>query len=294
MNNIKIMKRIITLAIVAIVMTACTNRLDLPQELSKYITINANIDESVSRVVNNGNSSTFENGDKISVYAWIGGNESLPTTDGYVVNNSINTFDGTKWDANPKMLWKDGSANHYFLSIYPTRDISNTEYILESDGDLMVAHNFGEDNLGVIPSSAPVSLSFDHMMAKLRVNLTFRNQWDNTPTVTSVAIKAKSSATIDWLGKSVSASGNVVDINMQIVTANTTYETLIVPQTFSIVDIVIDGKTYRYNGSVSLTSGKVTTLNLNVGRDKVTLDGVGINPWIEGDIFNNCEAQENN
>ena len=38
-------------------------------------------------------------------------------------------------------------------------------------------------------------MMFDHVMAKLAVNLTFRNQWSGTPAVESVIVPAKSVAT---------------------------------------------------------------------------------------------------
>ena len=168
------MKKIMTLATVAIMMAACNNETEGLENTSKYITVEANM-AGESRVAAKG---AFANGNQIRVYAWTGSANALP--DSYVVN-STNTYDGTNWTASPQMLWQDGTTKHYFLSIYPDRDITNTDYTLGEE--LLIATNFGTDNAGVTPTSNPVSLAFDHVLSKLRVNLSFRNQWDETPTV---------------------------------------------------------------------------------------------------------------
>lgn len=264
------MKKIMTLATVAIMMAACNNETEGLENTSKYITIEADM-AGESRVAAK---DAFANGDAISVYAWTGESTTLPTG-GFVVENSTNTFDGTSWTASPQMLWKDGTTAHHFLSIFPARAITDKEYSLEDDGDLLVA--ISKD---VAPSSNPVSLAFNHVMAKLRVNLTFRNQWSPAPTVTGVNTTAQTAATVEWLPTTVTATGDATSVSIPAITANTTYEALLVPQTCNVVNIIIDEETYTYTGSITLVSGKVTTLNLNVGRDKVTLASeITINGW---------------
>ena len=275
------MKKIFTLAMAAIALAACTNETEGWDNLTNPITIDATM-ASESRAATK---DAFAAGDAISVYAWTGNATALPDT--YVVENSTNTFDGTKWTASPQMLWKDGTTAHHFIGICPARAISDTEYALAEDGDLLVA--ITED---VAPSSNPVSLAFDHLMAKLRVNLTFRNQWTETPAVTSVTAFAMTAATIDYLAKTVTATGNDAANVMTAVTANTQYEALMVPQECKKVSIVIGDKTYTYNGSITLASGKVATLNLNVGRSEITLAGITVNPWTEGATVNGGEAEE--
>lgn len=264
-----------------IALAACTNETEGWDNLTNPITIDATM-ASESRAATK---DAFAAGDAISVYAWTGDATALPSA--YVVDNSTNTFDGTKWTASPQMLWKDGTTAHHFISIYPARAISDTEYALAEDGDLMVA--ITKD---VTPSSNPVSLAFDHLMAKLRVNLTFRNQWTETPAVTSVTAFARTAATIDYLAKAVTATGEDAANVMTALTANTQYEALMVPQDCKKVSIVIGDKTYTYNGSITLASGKVATLNLNVGRSEITLAGITVNPWTEGATVNGGEAEE--
>ena len=227
----------------------------------------------------------FASGDAIKVYAWTGSSTALPST--YVVS-STNTYNGTTWTATPQMLWQDGTTAHHFVGIYPMREITDTDYSLEEDGDLMFAVT-----TDVVPSADPVSLEFEHLMAKLRVNLNFRNQWDTTPTVTSVKAMAQTAATIAWYpAATVTATGDTEAQALTATTANTTYETLMVPQECKKVSIVIDGKTYSYNGSITLTSGKVSTLNLNIGRDELILEGITVKPWTDGMTVNGGETTE--
>ena len=275
------MKKIFTLAMAAIALAACTNETEGWDNLTNPITIDATM-ASESRAATK---DAFAAGDAISVYAWTGDAATLPSA--YVVENSTNTFDGTKWTASPQMLWKDGTTAHHFIGICPVRAISDTEYALADDGDLMVA--ITKD---VAPSSNPVSLAFDHLMAKLRVNLTFRNQWTETPAVTSVTATGMVTATINYLAKTVKATGDDAANVMTAVTANTQYEALMVPQECKKVSIVIGDKTYTYNGSITLASGKVATLNLNVGRSEITLEGITVNPWTDGATVNGGEAEE--
>ena len=283
------MKKIMTLVAVAILMAACNNETEVMDNTSKYITVDANV-AGESRVASK---DAFANGDAISVYAWTGSADALPGS--YEVN-STNTYDGTNWTASPQMLWKDGTTKHYFLSIYPDRDITNTDYTLGEE--LLIATNFGTDNAGVTPISTPVSLAFDHVLSKLRVNLNFRNQWDETPTVEKVEATAKKTATVTFLTKTVTAKADetatAIPLDAQTTAAtdyDLSYESLMIPQEFTGVTITIGNQEFKYPGSVTLASGKVTTLNLNVGRDKVTLAGeITINGWGDGSTITG-EAQ---
>ena len=283
------MKKIMTLAAVAILMAACNNETEVMDNTSKYITVEANM-AGESRVAAK---DAFANGNQIRVYAWTGSADELP--DAYVVN-STNTYDGTNWTASPQMLWQDGTTKHYFLSIYPDRDIANTDYTLGEE--LLIATNFGTDNAGVTPTSSPVSLAFDRVLSKLCVNLNFRSQWDATPEVTKVEATAKKTATVTFLTKIVTAkadeTADAIALDAQSPAAtgyDLSYESLMIPQEFTGVTITIGNQEFKYTGSVTLESGKVTTLNLNVGRDQVTLAGeITINSWGDGSTITG-EAQ---
>ena len=169
---------------------------------SKRITIEAGFGGS-SRVATNGFSSMFEKKDAIGVYVWTGSTVLPGESKGFVANNVTNTFDGKNWTATPQMLWKDAETPHYFLSVYPQTDIlTTTTYTLDpadqEQSDLLVAMNFGTDNAGIVAQTNPVPLAFGHVMAKLRVNLKFTEEFSKKPKVEFVTVVAKNKATIDW------------------------------------------------------------------------------------------------
>ena len=291
------MKKVFFFSIAAgiLSLTGCSSNDEPTISESEYITIDSTIGQ-MSRVTTSDNGSqTFSKDDKISVYAWTGDNAE-PIASELVINNRINTFDGAVWTANPMMKWKDTTSKHFFLGVFPTRNISNftvDSYTLDPENqltsDLLVALNTS----GLTASKTPVQLDFNHVMAKLVVNLSFNSQWGETPTITSVTAKAKKTATINYLtndSTAVTATGTTADITLPSIKANTTYSSIMVPESnLRTIEIVINGNTYTYtnNDEISLISGKYTTIELMIGRDedKIVLNNVTINDWVEGDTI---------
>jgi hypothetical protein len=267
------------------------------QDNPVYITINSLIGgNNASRTTTQQDGSeVFSEGDVISVYAWTGSATTIPET--LVVNNSLNTLTSSTWVPTPQMLWQNSTAVHYFLGVYPKREITNftaDNFTLSTtdlaSNDLLIAVN----TTGLTATNNPVTLNFNHAMAKLIVNLTYRNQWSSIPTVTSVVAKATTSATVNYLAAApFTASSTLSNIALSTVTANKQYSDVMIPQSsFKEVVITIDGKDYTYTKSdaIKLESGKITTLNLIVGRDNITAESVTINDWVTGDIIDGGEA----
>lgn len=266
-----------------ITFTSCNKEDGSSAEVSKYITIDAGVG-ALTRTP----STDFENNDQISVYSWTGSNSAVQTP--LVVDNSINTYDGTKWTAVPQMLWKDNATAHYFLSVYPTKAITNfTADSYATTPDLLVATVLGQ---GRKASDGIVPLAFDHVMAKLVVNLTFRNQFDGTPTVEGVTAEAKPGATVNYVTKIAIADGSATSINLNATTANTAFQGILAPQTVNTIQISINGKSYTYTHSTDfvLVGGKIQTVNLIVGRDQIVLGSVTVNDWATGETIEGGEA----
>lgn len=268
-------------------LTSCGNDEDtIVITPSEYITVDAGVG-SLTRST----ATAFEKDDQISIYVWTGNTTEVPTD--LVVNNSVNTYDETKWTANPMMLWKDMTTAHYFIGVYPVKAITNfTADNYDTTIDLLVANDLKGrsaegQNQGIVP------LIFNHVMSKLVVGLTFRNQFEGTPTVTSVVTEAQPGASVNYLTATATAAGTSADVALTTTTANTSYEQVIAPQNIRKIKIVIDSKTYTYTSpsDISLVSGKVQTINLIVGRDQIELGSVSINDWVTGTVIDNGEAQ---
>ena len=297
-NNKMKKLRFIPLAALGLLAAACSNNeSDSAQQEAKYITIEASIG-NMTRATTTGNTSVFDAGDGVAIYAWTGSATAVSADK--VVNGVVNTLgtDG-KWTPATPMLWADMVTPHYFLGIYPARTVSDftaDPYTLDNanyeQSDLLVARQTS----GLTATQNPVSLTFDHAMAKLYVNMNFRNQWDQTPAIASCVATAASTATIDYLAQTVTA-GEQASVSMPAVAAQTgyavTHSSIMVPQSgFRTVVITIDGQpfTYTHDADIPLEAGKYTTLNLIVGRNKIELGEVSINDWTEGTTISGGQA----
>ena len=282
----------------ALTLGSCSdNENGIGGETSKYITVSTSIG-NMTRVATDANGGqTFEEGDEISVYAWTGDATVAPETRERVVNNAINKLTNGSWISNPQMLWKNNRDKHYFIGVYPISaisDLSAGEYTFDEtkqvESDLLVAVN--KDGLSYnVDEQQPVPLTFTHVMAKLVVNLTYKNQWGaDGPTIDKVVVgNAAKKATINYLTKVVTPSTTAKeDFSLPEITENTKYVSVIIPQEdVTQLTIVIDGKNFVYDNGTpfKLESGKITTVNLEVGRDEIKLGDVKITDWENGSTF---------
>ncbi len=298
------MKNVSILVVIALAISlgACNGNNE-PVNTAQYITVKTDIRPHNAPgkryVQTTGNAATFENGDQISVFAWTGASDEVPAV--RVVDGTINTYDGTNWTATPQMLWADMNTAHYFLGVYPVHTITDFKadpYTLntadQEKSDLLIAINNG----GLKAQDNPVHLTFDHAMARLHVNLHFRNQWGGTPNVESVKLEGYNTAEVDYMAKTVTGK-TTADIALQPATAPENFElayaSIVIPSTDTkTIRISIDNVDYEYHHDtyIPLQRGKFTTLNLNVGRDAVTLANVTISDWEnQGDAIEG-EAQQ--
>ena len=287
------------LASMVCVLGSCNNGEKDPvtNDASEYITISTNILTRVA-VAENG-SQEFENGDKISVYAWTGSKASVPDISQRVVDNAINTLAGGTWQAVPQMLWKNMSDEHFFIGVYPSnaQSIANLE---ESDfevnanleeSDLLVATNLN----GIKAQANPVSLTFDHLLAKVIVNLEFRNQWGaDGPEVASVTLDdVATKCKVNYLQKTVVAGTERGTFALAEVKANQSYASIVVPQSgIKTIKVNINGRDYVYqhDTDIDFEGGKYTIINLTVGRNELSLGSIVINDWLKGDEISGGEA----
>ena len=278
----------------ALALGSCSdNENGIGGETSKYITVSTSIGNMTRVATDAKGGQTFEEGDEISVYAWTGAPTIAPETSERVVNNAINKLTNGSWISTPQMLWKNNREKHYFIGVYPTAaisDLSAGEYTFDEtkqvESDLLVAVN--KDGLSYnADEQQTVPLTFTHVMAKLVVNLTYKNQWGTEgPTVEKVVVgNAVKSATVNYLTKVVTPSAvaeDKADFDMPALTANKQYASIIIPQDgVQKITIVIGGKNFIYDNGTpfKFESSKVTTVNLEVGRDVIKLGDVSISDW---------------
>ena len=275
---------LVLIAAAGFLLPGCNKALD-PGD-GNLITVEATV-APTTKVAYDGNKTSFTAGDKIAVYAWLGSASEVPAT--RVVDGVVNTYDGSAWTPASLMRWKNGTDAHYFLGVSPVHAISSftaDEYALDpadyTASDLLFAANLA----GVKSGDSAVKLGFKHAMAKLTVNLSFRNQFDGTPEVGTVTLSAKKTASVNYITQTVGATGDATSVSLPAVTANSSYSAILVPQEgVRKIAVTIAGKDYVYTAGedIPLASGQVTTVDLLVGRDKIELGTVSISDWVNDD-----------
>ena len=252
------------------------------------ISVEASV-SGLTKAVTDGLQTTFEANDQLTLYAWTGSNAAVPEKK--VVAGVVNTYDGTKWTPASTMLWKNVSDAHYFLGISPARTVNSfTADPVSSSEDLLVATVLGD---GIVApqtvTAPPVALEFSHVMAWLKVNVKYRNQWGGVPEAV-VSTTAATAGTIDYLTKTITPGTVAVQTLVAATTAaegyDATYSALCIPQGISTINFTIAGQTlvYTHSENIVLEAGKVTTLTLLVGKDKIALENNTVSAWEAGEV----------
>lgn len=214
---------------------------------------------------------------------------------------------GTTWaqaseTTNP-MLWKDATtaAKIYAYAPYQstTDGIENIPFTVAID---QTAGTIGSDLLGFkndepfVPGSSLTTLNaipivFDHQLTQMKVVLNYGNEFGTEPTdenVTVELLNVKPAVTYNAKTKAVTAvSGETTNITLHR-DGNKTFTAIIPGQTFAqnanMVEVTITGTTartfyYTPSAAQSFTNGRTNTLNLRVGKDKLTLSGINVSGW---------------
>lgn len=285
--------RIITglMALAALLAASCAKESG-QKETAPLPQVPISVEASVSgltKAVTEGLQTSFEANDQLTLYAWTGSNAAVPEKK--VVAGVVNTFDGTAWTPASPMLWKNVSDAHFFLGISPARTVTSfTADPVTSSVDLLVATVLGD---GIVApqtvTAPPVALEFSHVMAWLKVNVKYRNQWGGVPEAV-VSTTAATAGTIDYLTKTITPG----EVAAQILSAATTpatgfdatYTALCIPQGISMINFTIAGQTlvYTHSEDIVLEAGKITTLTLLVGKDKIALENNTVSAWEAGEV----------
>ena len=240
--------------------------------------------------------------------------------DNYDYTNVVMKYDGSKWvayesdatDAKTKQLLWEGSESNVTVTAATFSLETSPSYSLSaladqsSDAKLKSSDHLYYSNK-VEPSANGISISFDHIMSKLEIALTLRDEFEGlTDPITSVMLSGTSltatyaPANADkWSDYStadeVIKTCPLVAYDTDARTA--TYEVILLPQTVAAntfcVTIFIGDKSYEWTSenAVTLASSNKYTLALTVGKDKVSGNSFTAAPWVSegGDINNKTE-----
>lgn len=239
----------------------------------------------------------------------------------YDYTNVVMKYEGSKWVAyesadesavQKQLLWEGSegdvtvTAATFSLATSPSYSLSASAD-QSSDAKLKSSDHLCYYSNKVQPSASGISISFDHIMSKLEIALTLRDEFEGlTDPITSVMLSGTSltatyaPANADkWSDYSTADEViNTCPLLAYDKNARTaTYEVILLPQTVAAktfcVTIFIGDKSYEWTSAnaVTLASSNKYTLALTVGKDKVSGNSFTAAPWVSegGDINNKTE-----
>lgn len=308
---------ILSLAAVALGLTACSSEDTIGQDFlaDTPINLNVSVDDPMTRA---GYSSTAlpedftlsvdhsENpGDKYnySVYAQKEGN-------GWKTFNLDDS--GHKTDEEITMLWANMTDKVSVLatnSCWPQEDQSTEEKLKASDKLFM-------PRTQVSPSSAGISVAFQHTMSKINLTIELGNEYEFTEDVSQkitnvridgsllgAAFDHSTGEVFDPFGDPASIATLLTGTRPYkneagaIIRASASHEAILVPQTIAAgkftVSFMVDGKSYEwtYDQALTLEPGKAYTLKLTAGSDKVQPASFSAAQWSAGNGENGQQKE---
>ena len=167
-----------------------------------------------------------------------------------------------------------------------------------ADGIKASDHLYYSSNAVTPSENGTISIPFDHIMSKLEIKVTLRNQYgasETNPITSAIAFGSATSATYSHAEETPWSNYNsaVSDISLcpsgsySAAERTATYEAILIPQEIAAstfgVKVKIGDKTYtwRYANAVTLEGGKKYTLNLTLGKDELTLNTISVSSWNE-------------
>ena len=197
-----------------------------------------------------------------------------------------------------QLLWKSNDATVTYYAYLPYTGIvgNAASYAFTVKTDQSTEDNVKASDLlctGQQPATPGTALdiTFKHALSKLNVTLKKGSELEDGQNLTFTSVTLSNCATATTVNLTDGTTGNTTNsgqtITLYATTENKQYECILVPQTFAQslkVEITDNnGKVYTFTSNKDLTfaSGEEYTLNLTVGRDKVTTGTISADPWGE-------------
>ena len=276
-------------ALIAPVMMSCSNDDETANnEAGKEIRVEAVINNGTRTACNDDVTTVFVNGDEIGVTVYTGAdaaeaaactNEWINETCTYLVGT---TDAAATWVPVNQMLWKNSTDYHFFEAFYP-KDFK--EYNSDQNTFTLTGEEKNDDLLMAVSSTAmqstganPVVLTFNHLMGKLRVNLKFRDQWqdqyqDGVPTVAKVETRSSEMVYFDAATRTVKPLLSVAGTSSSgSSTGGTTIGSSILPtfRTMNVANVTPAGFAKSY--TLVLAPDKLGEVVVSIPKDAASSD----------------------
>ena len=283
---------ILATAALATLLAACSNDSDVlntPDYADTPIGLNVNVGPMATRA---GYDNTNLTGSSFGLYLTTEGTNS---DERYNCTNREVKYESGWTIQGEQLLWKSNDATVTYYAYLPyTGTVSDaTNYAFTVKTDQSTEDNVKASDLlwtgGRQDATAgkALDINFQHALSKLNVTLTKGSELEDGVTFTSVKLSNCATKIVVNLleGTIVKTTNSGQTITLYATTENKQYECILVPQTFAQslkVEITDNnGKVYTFTSNKDLTfaSGEEYTLNLTVGRDKVTTGTISADPW---------------
>ena len=282
---------ILATAALATLLAACSNDSDVlntPDYADTPIGLNVNVGPMATRA---GYDNTNLTGSSFGLYLTTEGTNS---DERYNCTNREVRYESGWTIQGEQLLWKSNDATVTYYAYLPyTGTVGNAaSYAFTVQTDQSTEDNVKASDLlctGQQPATPGTALdiTFKHALSKLNVTLKKGSELEDELTFTSVTLSNCATATTMNLtdGTTGNTTNSSQTITLYAATENEQYECILVPQTFaqSLKVEITDknGKVYTFTSNEDLTfaSGEQYTLNLTVGRDKVTTGTISAESW---------------
>lgn len=223
---------------------------------------------------------------------------SIALASGTYADNALLTFDGTSFSS-ADLVWYDGDATASTLTAYYPYSESGVpqEFSIASDqrGGCTASDLLGAVKKGVMPSSSPVGMVFNHLLSQVSVIVLN----SSGSSVTGVSLGGfVPTALIDFENLSASPQTGIAAAPIQAfeVTAGSRYRVVLVPQEgpLTVTAATSDGKTYSKNVPAALVSGLSYDVTLTITRESVSVSLSGeIRDWGSGGSLDGGSGGDN-
>ena len=230
----------------------------------------------------------------------------------YDYTNVVMKYEEGKWVAYESdaadaptvdMIWANATGNIAVKAA--TFSLSSTSTPLNAQADQSTAdgikasdHLYYSSNAVTPSENGTISIPFDHIMSKLEIKVTLRNQYgasETNPITSAIAFGSATSATYSHAEETPWSNYNSVVSDISLCPSESysaaertaTYEAILIPQNIAAstfgVKVKIGDKTYTWKSANAVTfeGGMKYTLDLTLGKDELTLNTISVSSWNE-------------
>lgn len=236
--------------------------------------------------------SGYESGDKVGIYTVnnVNGAAGTLADTGNHLDNTKFTFDGSAWNPDTPVYWKDETTPADFYCYYPymqtVSDVTAVPFSVKADQSTLENYKASEllwgKKEGAKPSTDPVNISTRHAMSNLLIYVKPGTGYtEETLAAEGISVKVtglKTSAKLNLATGVVTADGASAD--MIPYKENSYWRALVVPQDVvgtELIKVTVGDREYTLVQTVSFQSNKQHKCTVVINRI-----GEGVNIGIEG------------